>query len=134
MFQGGSPWAILILNSVYVVVALYCVQLFFGRIFFPKSFSPFLFLSFANYVSIFYFLSSILLEVSKRLISQNIGCLIKTPFKKYSTQTMFQRSSPWATLILNNVFAVVALYCVQLFVGRIFSSKIILSCPFPFLC
>ena len=46
---------------------------------------------------------------------------------------MFQGSSPWATLILNNVFAVVALYCVQLFFGRIF-SKIILSFPFPFIC
>ena len=40
--QGGSPWAALIFNSMFVVVVLYCVQLFFKRFFFPKSCSPFL--------------------------------------------------------------------------------------------
>ena len=47
IFQGGSPWATLVLNSVFVVVVLYCVQCFFGSKHFPKSLSPFLFLSFA---------------------------------------------------------------------------------------
>ena len=54
-------WAILILNNVFVVVVLYCVQLFFGSKNFPKSFSPFLFLSFAN-TFLFFSLSSILLN------------------------------------------------------------------------
>jgi hypothetical protein len=43
--------AIFILNNMFVVV-IYCVQLFL-EVFFPKSFSSFLFLSFANYFSLF---------------------------------------------------------------------------------
>ena len=49
----------------------------------------------------FYFLSSILLGFSKCLISQNVGCLIKTPLNK-NVLTFFQGSSPWATLIFNS--------------------------------
>jgi len=54
-------------------------------------------------------------EFSKCLISQNIGCLIKTQLKN-STQTFFLESR--ATLILNSMFVVVVLYCVQL-VGEV---------------
>ena len=114
IFQFFS-WAILILSNIFVVVVLYCVQFFFGSKKIPKSLSPFLFLSFAN-TFLFLFISSILFEFSKCLISQNIGCHIKTQFKN-STQTIFQGSSPWATLILNSVFVVVVLYCVQFFFG-----------------
>jgi len=75
---------------MFVVVILYCVQLFFGSKNVPKPFSPFLFLSFAIVFLFFYFLSSILLEFSKWLISQNIGCLIKT-LKKKSSSKQFSR-------------------------------------------
>ena len=34
--QGSSPWATLILTSVFVVVVLYCVQIFFGSSFFQN--------------------------------------------------------------------------------------------------
>ena len=98
----------------------------------PKSFSPFLFLSFANTFLVFTFLAPFFWNSQKFPISQNIGCLMKTQWKN-STQTIFQGSSPWATLILDSVFVVVVLYCVQLFFGRFF-PKIILSFPFPFLC
>ena len=82
IFQGGSPWAALILNSMFVVVVLYCVKLFCWSQSFPKSFSPFRFLSVSFPLlinsSLFYFLSSILLEFSKMSNFQNIGCFIKT--------------------------------------------------------
>ena len=109
IFQGGSPWATLILNSMIVVGVLYCVQLFFGDENYPKLCSPFL-----CYSLFFQFPSSILLYCSICIISQNMGCLMKTPLK-HCTQTIFQRGSPWATLILNSMIVVVVLYCVQLF-------------------
>ena len=46
----------MILNNMFVVVVLYCVQLFFGSIFCPKSFSS-PFFSFANTVLFFTFLA-----------------------------------------------------------------------------
>ena len=102
IFQGGSPWETLILNSMFglgpTIVSSCCLRWKFS-----KSFSPFLFLSFANTFLFFYFLSSILLEFSKCLISTNIGRLIKTQLKN-STQIIFQGGSPWATLILNSMF------------------------------
>ena len=61
-FQGGSPWATLILNSMFVVVVLYCVQLLpevagkISNIPFTTSFAKAFF---------FNFLSSILLEFSE---------------------------------------------------------------------
>jgi len=59
IFQGGSPWATLIFNSMFVVGVLYCVQIFFEVIcFFTKSCSPFLCYSF------WLLLSSILLASS----------------------------------------------------------------------
>ena len=126
IFQGGSPWATLIFNSMFVVVVLYCVQLFYEYIFFPN---PFL-LSFSfPLVILSYFLISILLDFSKCLISQNIWCIIKTPLKN-STQTIFQGGSPWAALIFNCMFVVVVLYCVKFF-WVFFQNPFILSCSFP---
>ena len=43
----GSPWATLILNSMFVLGVNYCVQLLSG-VKIVKIFSPVLFLSFAN--------------------------------------------------------------------------------------
>ena len=116
-----KPW--------FSIVCLLCrssiVSSFFSAVFsFPKSFSSFLVLSFAN-IFLFYFLSSILLEFSKCLISHNIGCLIKTPWKN-STQTIFQGGSPWEALIFNSMFVVVVLYCVQ----RFFWSDVGFQNPF----
>jgi hypothetical protein len=48
---------------------------------------------------------------------QIASSLWKKTFKN-STQTIFQEGSPWATLILNSMFAVGAFYCVQLFSER----------------
>ena len=86
----------------------------------------------SNYCSLFYFLSSILLEFSKCLISQNIGCLFKTQLKN-STPTIFQGSSPWATLILNSVFVVVVLYCVPFFWDFFCQNHFLLSFSFHLL-
>ena len=128
IFQGSSPWATLILNSMFVlgstIVSSCCL-----RWKCTKSFSPFLVLSFANTFLFFYFLSPILLEFSKSLISQNIGCLLK-PNKQNSTQTIFQGGSPWATLILNSMFALGVLYCVQLLP----EVKKNIHSFYPFLC
>ena len=133
IFQEGSPWATLIFNSMFVVVVLYCFQLFYEDMFFPKTFFPFLVLSFSfPLVILSYFQISIILDFSKCLISQNIWCLIKTPFKN-STQTFFQGGSPWAALIFNSMFVVVVLYCVQIFSWRFVFPKIIFSFPCPFL-
>ena len=62
----------------------------------------------------FTFLAPFLWNHQKCPIPQNIWCLVKTQFKKNSTQTIFQGVSPWATLILNSMFAVVVLYCFKL--------------------
>ena len=131
ILQGGRRWATLIFNSMFVVGVLYCAHLFFeahpnifSRGFFPKSFSPFLFSFPLLKLFSFYFLSSILLDFSKCLIAQNIGCLIQTPLKN-STQTFFRGGSPWATLIFSSMFVVGVLYSVQLFLTK--------SCS-PFLC
>ena len=86
---------------MFVVGVLYCVQFFFEAFFFFQNPS---FLSF--YFSLlklfsFYFLSSILLEISKCVISQNIGCLIKTSWKN-STQTISQgvaHEQPWSSIV-----------------------------------
>ena len=129
LFQFFS-WAILILNNMFVVVVLWCVQLFL-EVFCPKSFSPFLFLSFANYF--LFFLAPLFWNSQKCPISQNIWCLIKTQWKKTcSIHTIFQVSSPWATLILNSMFVVVVLYCAQFFfrnknVPKSFSPFLFLS-------
>ena len=76
---------------------------------FKHSFYPFAFLKLFS----FYFLSSILLEFSEMSIFQKKKCLIKAQLKN-CTQTIFQGGSPWATLTLNSMFAVVVFYCVKL--------------------
>ena len=79
-FFSYFSWAILILNNMFVVVVLYCV-LFFGSKKTTKSFSPFLFLSFANTFLFFTFLAPFFWNSQNVLfhkIYQNIGCLIKT--------------------------------------------------------
>ena len=132
IFHGGSPWAALIFNSMFAVVVLFCVKLFFWSEHFPAYFSPLFVLSFANSVFFFNFLSSILLEFSKCPISQNIGCLIKTQWKN-STHTIFQEGSPWAALIFNSMFVVVVLYCVKFFLKICFvQNPSLLSFSFPF--
>ena len=126
IFQGSSPWATLILNSMFVVVVLYCVQLLPEVIIFKHAFYLFLCLSF------FLLLSEFHLEFSEMPNSENIWCRIKT--QKNSIQTIFQGGSPWATLILNSMFVVVVLYCVQFFLEvNIFQNDALLSFSFPLL-
>jgi hypothetical protein len=73
IFEGSSPWATLIFNSMFVVWVLCCVKLFSWLNIFINCVMCSFSLAF-----LFYLLSSILLDVSKCLISHNIGCLIKT--------------------------------------------------------
>ena len=96
--QRGTPSARLIFNSMFVVVAFYCVTFFlkwtFSKIIvsFPFPFRTLFW---------FYFLSSILLEFSwifDMSNFQNIGCLMKT--KKNSTQTFFSRGWPMSRIDL----------------------------------
>ena len=70
-FQGGSPWATLIFNRMFVVGVLYCVQFFLKRFCFPKSFSLFLCYSFCL------LLSSILLASSPWFLWCFYGISIK---------------------------------------------------------
>ena len=97
----------LIRNNMFVVGVLYCVQLLSEETIFKVSYDP-------------------------SAIINYIGCLIKTQFNN-SIQTIFQGSSPWATLILNSMFVLGVHYCVQL-LSEAKKNKIILSFPFPFLC
>ena len=77
------------------------------------------------HVSVFPFLNSFFLCILSQSIpffwwsskcsrSQNIWFLIKPPLK-HCNLTIFQGSSPWATLIPNSMIVVWVLYCVQLF-------------------
>ena len=93
----------------------------FFEVIFPKSFSPFLFLSFDK-VLIFYFLSYILLEISKCLISQNIGYFFETPLKTALTQFFrgVAHEQPWSSIVCFDVAPVGVFYCVQFFSAVIF--------------
>ena len=98
IFQRGSPWATLILNSIFVVGVHYCA-IFFGSKK-TKSFSPFLFLSFTNTFLFYTFLAPFFwfLKMSN---FQNIGCLIKTQLKNI-TQTIFRgvvHEQPWSSIV-----------------------------------
>ena len=116
IFQGGSPWATLIHNSVVCLRVHYCVLLlpevmiflFFSIISFTFSFAKVF--SF-NYLITF--LLSFIWNSQKCPVSQNIWCLIKTQLK-HITQTIFQGGSPWATLIHNSVVCLRVHYCVLL--------------------
>ena len=89
--------------------------------------------SFPLLITFFFFLAPFLWNSQKCPISQNIWCLIKTQWKN-SIHAIFQGSSPWATLILNSMFVVVALYCVQLFLeAKIVQNHSLLSFSFPLL-
>ena len=68
------------------------------------------------------------LDSQKCQISQKIWCLSQTQLKN-STQTNFQGGSPWATLILNSMFVVEVLYCVQFFFWNVFFSTKKISVP-----
>ena len=86
----GCPWSFF---GISMVVLWYFYGISIGLLNVSRVFLWYFLLSY-----FFTFLArSILLEFSKSLISQNIGCLIKTQLKN-STQTIFQGSSPWATL------------------------------------
>ena len=104
IFQGGSPWATLIHNSVVCLEGtLLCPAAFLRSWFFWFFQScplPFPLLKF--FLLIHYFLSFVHLKFSECPVSQNIWCLIKTQLKNI-TQTIFQGGSPWATLIHNSV-------------------------------
>ena len=144
-FQGGSPWASLILNSMILLGILYCVQLLFWGENFPN------YVSLANAIAfVSYFLGSILLGSFLFLLVfafdvfisffwkslhdelfQNIWCLLKI-LLNHCTQTMFQGGSPWASLILNSMIVPGVLYCVQPFSEVKKKCSFILSFSFSF--
>ena len=95
IFQGGSPWATLILNSMIVVGVHYCVKLFLGWPF-SKISLPF------TMAFVSWFLSSILLG-------------IKQVFPKSKGWISIRIKIPWLTLIFNSMIGVWVLFCVQLF-------------------
>ena len=102
IFQGGSPWATLILNSMFVLVGRYCVQLFLG---WKKNQNHSLlsfFLSFANTFLFITFLVPFFWNSQKCPISQNIGCLIKTPLKKQHANNFSRglvHEQPWSSIV-----------------------------------
>ena len=131
IFQGGSPWATLIHNSVVCLRVHYCVLLlpevmifwFFAIISFTFSYAEVF--SFHYLIT---FLVSFIWNSQKCPISQNIWHLIKTQLKNI-TQTIFQGGSPWATLIHNSVVCLGVHYCVLLLPVVIFFLQ---SFPLPF--
>ena len=105
IFQGGSPWATLIHNSVVCLRVHYCVLLLpeVMIFWFFQSFPlPFPLLAKVFSFQLIPFLVSVIWNSQKWSVSQNIWCLIKTQLKNI-TQTIFQGGSPWATLIHNSV-------------------------------
>ena len=128
IFQGGSPWATLIHNSMVCLRVHYCVQLLPEVIFFFQAFPfPFPLLKFMSFI---FSISFFYLEFSEMPnFPKNIWCLIKTQLKNI-TQTIFQGGSPWATLIHNSMVCLRVHYCVQLLPEVIFFSSI--SFPFSF--
>ena len=97
----------LIRKNMFVVGVHYCVQLLSEETFFLR-----LIISHQQW-----------LIIKDALLKQH----------KNSIQTIFQGSSPWATLILNSMFVLGVHYCVQL-LSEVKMYKIILSFPCPFLC
>ena len=73
IFQGGSPWASLILNSMIVLGVLYCVQPFSevktNMVFYPVLFSAFIFLCSLHFLHIFLCSYSILINSAKLNLS-----------------------------------------------------------------
>ena len=134
-FQGGSPWATLIHNSVVCLKGtLLCPAAFLRSWFFDFSIISFTF-SFAKVFSFNYlitFLVSFIWNSQKCPVSQNIWCLIKTQLKNI-TQTIFQGGSPWATLIHNTVVCLEGtLLCAAAFLRSWFLIFSIISFTFSF--
>ena len=106
IFQGGSPWATLIHNSVVCLEGTLLCPAAFLRSWFFDFFNhvplPFPLLKFFSFNYLVTFLVSFIWNSQKCPVSQNIWCLIKTQLKSI-TQTIFQGGSPWATLIHNSV-------------------------------
>ena len=132
IFQGGSPWATLIHNSVVCLRVHYCVLLLPEVMILIFSIISFTF-SFAKVFSFNYlipFLVSFIWNSQKCTVSQNIWCLIKTQLK-HITQTIFQGGSPWATLIHNSVVCLRVHYCVLL-LPEVMIFWFFQSFPLPF--
>ena len=117
IFQGGSPWATLIHNSVVCLRVHYCVLLLPGVMIFFWFFQsfplPFPLLKDFSFNYLITFLVSFIWSSQKCPVSQNIWHLIKTQLKNI-TQTIFQGGNPWATLIHNSVVCLRVHYCVLL--------------------
>ena len=132
IFQGGSPWATLIQNSVVCLEGtLLCRAAFLRSWFFDffQSFPlPFPLLAKVFSFQSISFLVSFIWNSQKWPVSQNIWCLIKTQLKNI-TQTIFQGGSPWATLIQNSVVCLEGtLLCPAASWGYVFFQPF----PFPF--
>ena len=103
---------------------------------FPFSFPLLFFFS-------FYFLSSILLDFSKCLSAQNIGCFIQTPLKN-NTKHFFEgvvHEQPWSSIVCSSWgFSIVSSFFWRVFFPNSFSPVLFLSFPllklssFYFLC
>ena len=85
IFQAGSPWATLILHSMFVVGVLYCVQLLSEVKMFQNH--SLLYFSFPLLILLlFTFLAPFFWNSQKCPISQNIGRLTKTKLKTVPKQ------------------------------------------------
>ena len=130
IFQRSTPSARLIFNSMFVVVVLYCVKLFL-KICFVQN--PSL-LSFSFPFVVFSILLSylfILLEFSKCLMSQNIGCLVKAQLISLKKQhsNNFSWGQPMSSIDLQQYVCCRGPLLCQVFFEAICFPKILLSCP-----
>ena len=117
IFQGRSPWATLIHNSMFVLGVHHCVQLLPGVYFFQTFPLPFPLLK-----VLFSFTSLVPFTWNSQncpIANKQIDALLK-PNKKNIIQTIFQGGSPWATLIHNSMFVLGVHYCVELLPEAIF--------------
>ena len=133
IFQGGSPWATLIHNSVVCLRVHYCVLLLpeVMIFWFFQSFPvPFPLLKFFSFNYLITFLVSFIKILRNAPFSQNIWHLIKTQLKNI-IQTIFQGGSPWATLIHNSVACLRVHYCVLL-LPEVMIFWFFQSFPLPF--
>ena len=106
IFQGGSPWATLIQNSVVCLEGtLLCPAAFLRSWFFDffQSFPlPFPLLAKVFSFQLISFLVSFVWNSQKLPVSQNIWCLIKNPIKKTSLKHFFKgvvHEQPWYTIV-----------------------------------
>ena len=132
IFQGGTPWATPIPNSLVVLVVHYFVQLFLGGK--NKNQNNYL-LSFSFHLlfSPFTFFAPFFWMSQKCLISQNIRCLIKTSLKTAPKQ-LFKgevHEQPWFSIVcLFWWFTIVS----NFFLGcKNFRDNYLLSFSFPLL-